>query len=153
MKTTGCLAVIAAAVMMGLSGGAAKGNQDTIPQIPTARSTAAKSVTVTGCVGRGTTPDSYVLTNVTQEGHATVNDARKPETLLLSAEDIDISKHVGHLVSVTGMHAATNRAPTGATDVTPATESTMTKAAAKLPIGFAVTSLKMISGTCPEAGD
>jgi hypothetical protein len=153
MKTTGCLAVIAVAVVMGLSGGAAKGNQDTIPQIPTARSMASKSVTVTGCVGRGTTPDSYVLTNVTQEGHATVNDARKPETLLLSAEDIDISKHVGHLVSVTGMHAATNRATPGATDVMPATESTTTKAAAKLPAGFAVTALKMISGTCSEAGD
>jgi hypothetical protein len=151
MKTTSCLAVTAAAMVMGLSGGAAKGSQDKIPEIPTARSEAAKSVTVTGCVGRGTTPDSYVLTNVTREG----KDASKPETLLLSAEAIDISQHVGHQVAVTGMHAAPNRAIwiTAAPEVTPAIESPVTKTAAKVPAGFAVRSLKMISATCSEAGD
>jgi len=154
MKTS-CLAVTVASMVMGLSGATPRAIQDKIPEIPTLRSVAAQSVSVTGCVGRGTTPDSYVLTNATQEGVAPGKDASKLETLLLSSENIDISKHVGHKVSVTGIHAATIRAigTTGATDVTLAPESPMTKPAAKVPAGFAVKSLTMISATCSQAGD
>jgi hypothetical protein len=154
MKTS-CLTVTVAAMVVGLSGATAKGIQDKIPEIPTLRAMAAKSVTVKGCVGRGTAPDTYILTNITREGEATVKDASKPETLLLSTADIDISKHVGHEVSVTGMHAVPSQAigTTGATDAKPATESTMTKTDAKVPTGFAVKSLTMISATCSQAGD
>jgi hypothetical protein len=154
MKTR-CLSVTLAAIVVGLSGATARGIQDKIPEIPTVRSMAAKSVTVTGCVGRGTAPDSYILTTVSREGEATGKDASRPETLLLSAAHIDISKHVGHQVSVTGMDAATSQAIwiTGATDVKPATESTMTKTGAKVPAGFIVKSLTIISDTCLQAGD
>ena len=156
MKTTSCFVLTVAAMVVGLGGAAARGTQDKIPEIPTTQPWIAKSVTVTGCVGRGTTADTYVLTNVMREGEAAVKEASTTETLLLSAADIDISKHVGHQVSVTGMDAATvNRAigTTGTTDVKPVPESTMTKTAAKVPAGFTVKSLKMIAATCSEAAD
>jgi hypothetical protein len=154
MKTS-CLALTVAAIVVGLGGTAAGVVQDTIPQIPKLQPAAAKSTTVTGCVGRGATADTYVLTNVTRDGEAAVKDASKTGTLLLSGSDIDISTHVGHQVSVTGMHAATGGAigTTGATDVKPGSESTRTTTGAKVPAGFTVKSLKMISATCSEAGD
>src|ERR1700741_1158595 len=101
MKTI-CLAVTLAAMVVGVSGATARAVQDKIPEIPTVQGSAAKHVTVMGCVGHGTTRDTYILTNVTRDGEATAKDASKPETLLLSAPDLDISKHLGHQVSVTG---------------------------------------------------
>jgi hypothetical protein len=106
-------------------------------------------------VGRGTNSETYVLTNVTRDGEAAVKPASETETLLLSGSDIDISTHVGHQVSVTGMHTALDQAigTTGAASVKPATESTLSTTGAKVPAGFTVQSLKMISATCSEAGD
>ncbi len=153
MKTS-CLTVTVAAMLVGLSGATATGIQDKIPEIPTIRGAAVKNVTVRGCVGRGTTADTYILTNVTRDGEATVKDASKPETLLLSAANIDISVHVGQQVSVTGMHDTSQAiGTTVATEVKPATESMVAKTAAKVPAGFAVKSLTMISATCSQAGD
>jgi hypothetical protein len=149
------LSITLAAMVVGLSGATARGIQDQIPEIPTARAMAAKSVTVTGCVGRGSAPDTYILTTTVREGEATGKDTSKPETLLLSAAHIDISKHVGQRVSVTGMHAAASQAIwiAAATEVKPAIESTMTKTAAKVPAEFTVQSLMMISASCSQAGD
>jgi len=148
-----CLALTVAAMVGGLSGTAAGVVQDKIPDIPKLQPAAATSMTVTGCVGRGTTADTYVLTNVTRDGEAAVKDASKTETLLLSGSDIAISNHVGHRVSVTGMHAATDPIwATGATGRAGA-ESATTQTGAKVPAGFTVKSLTMISATCSEAGD
>jgi hypothetical protein len=149
-----CLTLSVAAIVVGLSGPVAAVRQDKIPYIPRVQPAAEKSTTVTGCVARGTAAETYVLTNVTREGEAPVKPAAKPESLLLSGADVDMSKHVGHQVSVTGVAAATDHAigTTGATAVKPAAESTM-KTDAKVPARFTVQSLKMISATCSEVGD
>ena len=150
MRKNSCLAVTLAAIVVGLSG-SLEGMQDTIPEIPKPQPAAAQSMAVTGCVGRGTTAGTYVLTNVTRDSEAQGRNADKSETLLLSGSDIDISRHVGHKVSVTGMPAARGYTieATGAT----ATESTMAKTGAKSPARFTVQSLTMISATCFETGD
>ena len=153
MTKKNCLAATIAAILAGLSG-SMDAMQDKIPEIPKPQPVAAPSMTVTGCVGRGTTAGTYVLTNVIRDVEAVGKNAGKIETLLLSASDIDISSHVGHKVSVTGMPAARGYTieTTGATDVKPATESTAATTGAKIPARFTVQSLTMISTTCSEAG-
>jgi hypothetical protein len=154
MKQKSWLAATIAAIVVGLSG-SLEGMQDKIPEIPKPQPAAAQSMTVTGCVGRGTTAGTYVLTNVIRDGEAVGKDADKIETLVLSGSDIDISSHIGHKVSVTGMPVVRGYTieTLGATDVKPATESTMAKTGAKIPARFTVQSLTMISATCSEAGD
>jgi hypothetical protein len=154
MKKKSCLAATIAAIVAGLSG-SMEAMQDKIPEIPKPQPAAAQSMTVTGCVGRGTTAGTYVLMNVIRDGEAVGKNAGTIETLLLSGSDIDISSHVGHKVSVTGTPAARGYTieTMGATDVKPATESTMAKTSAKIPARFTVQSLTMIAATCSEAGD
>jgi hypothetical protein len=154
MRKKTCLAATIAAIVAGL-GGSMEGMQDQIPEIPKLQPAAAQSMTVTGCVGRGTAADTYVLTNVIRDGEAVGKNASKIETLLLSGSDIDFNRHVGHKVSVTGMPAARGYTieTTGATDVRPATELTMAKTGPTIPARFTVQSLTMISATCSEAGD
>ena len=150
MRKNSCLAVTIAAIVAGLSG-SMEGMQDKIPEIPKLQPAAAQSMTVTGCVGRGTAADTYVLTNVIRDGEAVGKNVSKIETLLLSGSDIDFSRHVGHKVAVTGMHAA--RGYTIETTAATAIESAMGKTGAKVPSRFTVQSLTMISATCFEAGD
>ena len=95
-----------AAVVMGLSGPAAMVSQDKIAELPMSPSIFALSTTVTGCVAQGSTANTYILTNVIRDGEATAKQPAKPETLLLSGSNVDMSKHVGHKVSVTGVDAA-----------------------------------------------
>ena len=138
--------------------------QEQIPQLPTAQAIAAKSATISGCVAQGTVADTYVLTGVVRDVEPTAptttpvpmaKETSKSETLLLTGSDVDMSKHVGHKVSVTGTDTAAADRPigtSGSTDAKPGTDSTAAKADAKVPAGFAVKSLKMISGSCTEAG-
>jgi hypothetical protein len=154
MSTTHAAWTIAA-VVMGLSGPAAVVSQDKIAELPTSPSVFALGTTVTGCVAQGTTANTYILTNVIRDGDATAKQRVKPETLLLSGSDIDMSKHVGHKVSVTGVDAAATLpiGTTGALEIIkPTAESTVAKDA-KVPAGFTVRSLKMISSSCSEAGN
>ncbi len=154
MKKSGWTLTVAA-IVVGLSGTMSGVVQDKIPEIPKLQPAAAKSMTVAGCVGKGTTADTYVLTNLTRDGEPAVKDASKTETLVLSGSDVDMSKHVGHQVSVTGLHAATDYSigTMGVTDVKPGTPSTMTRTGAKASTAFTVKSLAMISATCSKAGD
>ena len=149
------LTLTVAAIVVGLSGPVTAAMQEQIPYLPRAQPAAPKSTIVTGCVGRGTADDTYVLTNVARDAEAAVKDASKTETLQLSGPDVDMSQHVGHQVSLTGMHAAADAAigTTGASDVMPGAQSTVAKTNPKVPAGFTVKSLKMISATCSEVGD
>ena len=129
-------------------------SQDKIPELPTSRAVFSLSTTVTGCVAQGTTANTYILTNVIRDGEATAKQPVKPETLLLSGSAVDMSKHVGHKVSLTGVDAAA--APPIGTRcdrlVKPTAESTVADGA-KVPTGFTVKSLKMIAASCSEAGN
>jgi hypothetical protein len=130
-------------------------SQDKISELPTSPAVFSLNTTVTGCVAQGTTANTYILTNVIRDGDATAKERGKSETLLLSGSDVDMSKHVGHKVSVTGVDdiAALPIGTTGALEIIkPTAESTVAKDA-KVPAGFAVKSLKMISASCSEAGD
>lgn len=114
------------------------------------------TVTIAGCVREGDTPHSFFLANVDSTALAAQHvpgatgtsgmppapagsTATAPNTttvLLISTADIDLSKHVGHKVEVTGMVAPTKGEPakpgTGAagTAGTPGTPTTDTTARA-----------------------
>jgi opacity protein-like surface antigen len=108
MKTS-CSTVAAAAMLatsMTFAAAAAGPSQDRIPEL---QPTSANSATVTGCVARGTATATYMLTNITKEGQATARDAVQRMTVALSGTDVDLSKHVGHRVSVTGPYTSTER--------------------------------------------
>ena len=138
--------------------------QEQIPLLPLPLSTAAQSATVSGCVTHGAAADTYVLTGVVRDIDpmapttppvATAKEGSKPETLLLTGSDVDMSKHVGHKVSVTGMDIAAADRPIGTSgtiEAKPGTDAAMTRTIAKVPGGFTVKSLKMISASCAEAG-
>jgi hypothetical protein len=152
MKTT-CLAITMVAMAIGLSAPTRGVSQDKIPELQRPRPDFAMSTTVTGCVAQGTTTDTYVLTNVTRDLEGTVKAATKPLTLVLSGSDVDVGKHLGHKVSVTGWDITANRAMGAAGASKPATESIVKETGGKVPGVFTVKSLKMISASCADAGD
>ena len=137
--------------------------QEQIPLLPLPVSIAAQSATVSGCVTHGAAADTYVLTGVVRDIDpiapttpvAIAKEGSKAETLLLTGSDVDMSKHVGHKVSVTGMDIAAADRPIGTSgtiEAKPGTDAAMTRTIAKVPAGFTVKSLKMISASCAEAG-
>ena len=83
-----------------------------------------KETTLTGCVAPGKDPSTFMLTDITGGGAAAKKEASKVVTL--SSTSVKIDPHAGHKVTVTG--------PT-----------TTEKGEAKMT----VTSLKMVSTTCP----
>ena len=97
---------------------------------------AMKDATHTGCVEAGSAPGTFTLTHLAADDHMGKNAMKKdtmmskqsmtgmaPTTLSLTSSSVDLSKHVGHRVSVTGSHD----------------EATSP---------FAVKSLKMVAASC-----
>src|SRR5919201_2672820 len=79
--------------------------QDRIPELQRGPATLLNKVTLTGCVAEGTEPGTYTLTNVTKAGDVPAKDAEQSETVVLISTDVEISKHLNHIVSVTGSEA------------------------------------------------
>lgn len=128
--------VTAAAVSLALGATAGGQRQERIPELPRPGATDLKSITLTGCVERGTEIESYTLS----ESKERVTATRQVTPLLpvgISSTDVDISKHVGHSVSVTGSYTEAPIATTG-TD-------------AKTPRSFTVKSLKMRAASCLQS--
>jgi hypothetical protein len=144
-------------------------------QKPADKQAPAKSaqVTISGCVREGDTPNTFFLANVDANALAAHHgsgatgtsgmppapagsSATAPNTttvLLLTTADIDLKKHVGHKVEVSGQIAPTKPEPGSAgTAGTPTTDTTAREAdkdkskmhAHKLN----VRSVKHISETC-----
>ena len=104
-----------------------------------------KARTYTGCLAAGTEAGTFTLTHASADDHmgkdAMKNDAMKSDpmksdpvkndALIVSSKSVDLSKHVGHKVTVTGSSAA---------DKMDATAKSMS--------GFTVKSLKMVSTSC-----
>ncbi|MGH9313253.1 MAG: hypothetical protein ACRD09_13515 [Vicinamibacterales bacterium] len=139
-----------------------------------------QTVTIAGCVREGDTPNSFFLANVDPTALAAQHSTGATGTsgmppapagsaatasntttvLLISTADIDLSKHVGHKVEVTGMVAPTKGEPakpgTGAagTAGTPTTDTTARAAEKDTDKSKAhahkltVRSVKHISETC-----
>jgi hypothetical protein len=107
----------------------------------------APAMTITGCVARGTAADTFTLAEVKKDAPVAA-DASAPAALVaLTGTEVDLSKHVGHSVTLTGSYATPN-----ATVGTSGTEKPATPAAPedskKAAKTFTVKSLKMVSPTC-----
>lgn len=141
----------------------------------------AKVLTLTGCVTSDTEPARFLLTNVvtlpagtatasstvaTPAGSATtttttgaVGTSGSTPTLnaelkyaLIGQGSVDLAKHIGHQVEVTGtVVPAAHATVSSSTTVTESTTATtVTKdVKAKDPLKFNVTSIKMLSASCP----
>ena len=103
------------------------------------------AVTLVGCVAQGKAAGGYTLTTSIPQPEATDRDAVKSIKLVLTSTEVDLTQHVGHTVSVTGVHAA--QWTTGTTGTTssekPASEGAVKDDDKKTTGTFAVTSLKM----------
>jgi hypothetical protein len=151
-----CLAITVAAMAIGLSAPAREVSQDKIPELQKPRPEVSNTTTVSGCIAHGTSSDTYVLTHVMRDVEGTAKEATEPLTLMLSGSDVDVGKHVGHKVSVTGWDVTADRAmgTTRATETSkPATEAMAKKPGTTVPGVFTVKSLKMMSASCSEPGD
>src|SRR5260221_7223467 len=69
-----------------------------------------KDATYTGCIAAGTAAGTFMLTHVADDHmgkdamkkDAMKNDAMKKDTMALTSASVDLGKHLGHKVSVTG---------------------------------------------------
>jgi hypothetical protein len=94
-----------------------------------------KDTTHTGCVEAGSAPGTFMLTHLAADDHMG-KDTMAPTTFSLSSASVDLSKHVGHKVSVTGSSAH------GKMDAME--KDTMAKGTPT----FTVKSLKMVAASC-----
>lgn len=103
-----------------------------------------KDATYTGCIEAGTTADMFRLTHVAADTmgkdamakDTMTQDAMAPTSLMLASSSVDLKKHLGHKVSITGS-AAHGKIDAMAKD-----------AMAKDVSAFTVKSLKMVSASC-----
>lgn len=154
MQKMTCRAVVAVGMVLAFSTSAGAVNQDRIPELQRDGRDDGPGATITGCVGRGTATGTYVLTRTAKEDVAAAKGTTRRPPVVLSSTDIDIGRHVGHSVTVTGSYAR-EWAPAFATAA--ATE----KAAAlgvddssrKAPQTFTVKSLKVVADSCSQPAD
>lgn len=105
-------------------------------------------ITLTGCLQAGTEPNTYILTNATNStakgssGNEAPSEMARAENsyVLVPESGIDLSKHVGHRVRVTG--SMEEGAMSGSSGASGGSQSTtnMTR--------FDVKSIKHVSNTC-----
>jgi hypothetical protein len=82
---------------------------------------------MTGCLKAGSAPGSYELTDVT----------KGPKTVGIVSSDANLAPHVGHKIEITGTAVPAKEAMDENKDVP------------KAPHYMKVTSIKMLSKTCP----
>jgi len=151
MKTTISTVAVAAMAMV-ISAAAAGVSQEQVPQAqrPGAAAAETASVTLTGCVARDTATDTYTVTEAKKGTSTTApSDATiKADVVALRGTEVDMSKHVGHSVTLTGTYAKPDAAVgTSGTD-TPAPSAAPGSEKKTTGKTFTVTSLKMVSPTC-----
>jgi pentapeptide MXKDX repeat protein len=148
MSSVGVLVAVLSVSVVAQSGGAAAngGKMDKM---------AMKDATYTGCIEAGM-PSSFMLTHLAADDHmgkdamkkdtmkkdamtkdGMSRDAMAPTTWSLASPSVDLSKHVGHRVTVTGSPAQSKMDAMG--------KDTMAKTAPML----AVTALRMVAPSCP----
>ena len=158
MKLT--ISTVALVALAAVGAAAAGASQDRIPEAqrpateaqapardaPRPATMDTPGTTITGCVARGTAAETFTLAEVKKDAPAA--DAAAPAALIvLTGTEVDLSKHVGHSVALTGSYAS----PT-ATVGTSGTEKPSTPAATensqKAAKTFTVKSLKMVAPSC-----
>jgi hypothetical protein len=136
------------------------------PSTPTTSSTStttrqSQTITMTGCVtpdltadptATSTTSHRFILSNIQPSaGASSASNATVTSYLLMPSADVSLSEHLNHKVEVTGtVDQTATTSTTTSQSATPSTTSTTTQrsASATLP-SFRVTSVKMLSATCP----
>jgi hypothetical protein len=88
---------------------------------------APREHSMTGCLQKGTEPNSYMLDNVEGNG---------PKTIGVVSSTANLAPHVGHKIEVTGM-------------AVPPAEAETDKSVPKAPHYMKLSGIKMISTTCP----
>ena len=81
---------------------------------------------MTGCLEKGTAPDTYMLTNL----------EKGPKSVGIVSSTANLAPHVGHKIEITGT-------------AVPAKEAEAEPNVPKAPHYMKVTAVKMISTTCP----
>jgi hypothetical protein len=147
-KSYSALAVAAVSMTFMAAGSGAA--QEPIPAAQRISLAPAASVTLTGCVARGVEPGSYTLTNVTKPGTGTSKEAERSATVSLSGADVEFSKHLDHMVAVTGSQAFPAGPVGTAGTEKPAVQETRKDADKKTIETFTVTSLKMVADSCAK---
>ena len=87
---------------------------------------APKVHSMTGCLEKGTAPDTYMLTNL----------EKGPKSVGIVSSTANLAPHVGHKIEITGT-------------AVPAKEAEAEPNVPKAPHYMKVTAVKMISTTCP----
>ena len=146
--TISTVALAALAATLGVT--AAGASQDRMPdaQRPTA-TMAAAGTKLTGCVARGSATNTFTLAEAKKDAPAAAAaaDASTPAALVtLAGTEVDLSKHVGHSVTLTGSYATDATVGTSGTEkpAVPAATGDSKKAAKT----FTVKSLEMVSTSC-----
>ena len=137
-----CSALALVAISLTFNAATIGAGQDRIPELQRDPATVTRNETLTGCVTRGPKPDTYTLTNVTR---ATDGAAKVPAgsiTVALSSTGVDFSRHLDHMVAVTGSQAHSWLA----------SAATRTEGGTKTNPMFTVASLKMVADSCATPG-
>ena len=152
MKLTISTVALVALAVVGVA--AAGVTQDRIPDAQRPATMDAEGTTITGCVARGTAAGTFTVAEGKSGAPAAGADASAAVAIVvLAGSDVDLSKHVGHNVALTGSYASpdaivgTSGTEKPATTATPGT-SAATEASKKAAKTFTVKSLKMVSPTC-----
>jgi pentapeptide MXKDX repeat protein len=149
MSSVGVLVAVLSVSVVAQSGGSAAngGKMDKMPM---------KDATYTGCIEASGMPSSFMLTHLVTDDHmgkeamkkdtmakdGMSKDAMAPTTWVLSSSSVDLGKHVGHKVTVTGAPAQSK--------MDAMAKDTMAKdAMSKSAPMFTVTALKMVAASCP----
>jgi hypothetical protein len=150
---TGYSAIALGAMILVSSAAAAGMSQDRIPELQKEARSKSTSATLTGCVAPGVASGTYILTNITKDEQPNVKDGLVRTSVLLSSTDVDVSKHVGHRVSVTGVYVSQGRTTRVAAMDKPVPTEEMAKGD-KLTSGtFRVKSLAMVADSCSQTAD
>lgn len=136
---------------------AADRTQERIPELQREAPKDPATETLTGCVARSSAGvGTYLLTNFTKDSKdrkTTATETVEQTSVTLSGSDVDVRKHVGHRVSVTGHYAAASLvAPTHDTERKPAAASA-SEADNRPTRTFRITSLTMVSAACSQPAD
>ena len=96
-------------------------------QEPAAAKAAPKEHSMTGCLKKGTEPDTYLITDVEGSG---------PKSVGIVSSTAKLAPHVGHKMEITGTPVST-------------AEAEADKKVPKAPHYMKVTAVKMVAATCP----
>jgi hypothetical protein len=125
--------------------------QEKIPELKRETRTDVDSATFTGCLVRDTALDSYKLTNVTKAG-SLITEVFTRVSVRLSTIDVDLARHVGHRVSVTGLYSPPGRAA-DAISLQPAVRVVEGNGENRALPTLQVKSLTMVADSCSEPAD